>query len=448
MKISLAFTFVILALGVVWALRTRGQWQDLSSQYEILSAEARALGIDPDSPASSASPRRGHGMETEMKTPATLGGERQARELVGKLVTFVTERRERHARGIVRDDSHDVRVLKLALAHEMMTFEPSQFHHLMDELEDSTKLDGGWDEELENLALMIFAENHPAAAMAWLDQQGRELGSEHMILDGNFAKMLLNWTREDPAAALGWLDERGDGMDGSVFSGALRVVITGVAVDDPRLALALVNDLAPADRAGLHERIGALADSPESRTELLAILREGEAGTEDATETSAVWRETLNGIATSLFREDFESSSSWLAESGLSPEELLPLVHLLEHEHVGSDFVKWFDWFGSVTTDERQLGLLSSPFRNWVSYHHLSASLWLDEAPPGPLRDSALEGYIQATSTLRPELAAARIHDLPAGPARDRWVRQIHQHWHREDPAAAADFAIAHGLDP
>jgi hypothetical protein len=78
---------------------------------------------------------------------------------------------------------------------------------------------------------------------------------------------------------------------------------------------------------------------------------------------------------------------------------------------------------------------------------HPAAVEWLSSTPDGPVKDMAIDRYVEVLCKKDSESAAHWARKLPEGKNRDLKLRMIYQNWPAGNAAARDSFAEEHGIN-
>ncbi len=217
---------------------------------------------------------------------------------------------------------------------------------------------------------------------------------------------------DHPQAALALLTESSD----LVTDDAKRGLISGTAVNDPKLAFQLIGELGLKDTSQAISSIMSAAKTPEERTATLAALRDHLVTLTDEKARNEATARSVGGLTRSLAQEGFASATQWVHGANLSPAELESVAGGLSHSAKSGETGQWIEWIGEKLPPENGLPpLLTDPPRT------------LPSAPtPRPF----------PSTNSKP----------PPGKDRDSTLKRIHDQWPKDDAAAKDAFAKEHGI--
>jgi hypothetical protein len=294
------------------------------------------------------------------------------------------------------------------------------------------------------MSIMTFANDHPQAALTLLTEssdlyEGGWIGT-HII-----SSSLAKWAKKDPLAALEWVRKNSEKFPDLNTDDAKRGLISGTAIQDPRLAFKLIGELGIKDNSNVISRIMRTARTPEERTATLAALREHLATIPDEKARTEAGRAAIGQLAGSVLQENFDNASKWIASSKLTPKELESFADGLFSSKT-SESGQWIEWIGQNLPPEKAAQKIESLVSNWTRNDYQAAGKWLATAPEGPTKNAAIRSYAETVSRYEPETAAQWALTLPPGKNRDETLRNIYHNWPGGESAAKAAFAKEHGI--
>jgi hypothetical protein len=433
MKLSIALSVLILALGVGLGFRDHQRLQAVREIHRGLVAEASVLGVST-APAAAEEPR-------------VTKRERQNRELIARdvaaeFVAFGKEMKAHEQAG--GGESMQPRIMEMMGL--LLSLDASQVKMLIAELRASTELEDEMRQGLIGFSIMSLASDHPQAALAIFTEsadlfEGGGMGAQVI------SSALSRWAKDDPMAALDWVRTNAEKHPNLVTESAKRGLITGAALQDPKLAFSLIGELGLKESSSAVHSILSAAKTFEARSATLVALREYLPGVAEDERRDAAGN-AFRTLGDQLAREDFESATLWIEQEKLSGVEIGELAAGL-HSITGPATGQWIEWLGEKMPPEKLVDQVSGMVLRWTEHDYLAAGKWLAAAPEGPTKAASVKSYASTIARYEPEVAAQWAMTMPAGKARTETIRAIHTNWPRKTPAdeeAAAAFARKHGI--
>ncbi|MCX6878477.1 MAG: hypothetical protein NTW21_32380 [Verrucomicrobia bacterium] len=444
MKSSLALAVLILAIGAGLGWHDSQQLAAIRQTRDQLVAEAAARGIVVE-------------LANPPARPRTTRPERENRQADAKLIAaeFIAFGREREAfekaAGGHRDEVMQKQMVRRMtdLRDRMMALDPAQLTSLIAEVRASPDLSDEVRKRLVAVAVLALANDHPQAVLE-LFTGTSELAKDDVSGGYVVSSSLARWAKDDPQAALAWVRQHAASHPDLVTDDAKRGLLSGAAIQDPRLAFRLIGELGLKDPDEAIRNIVSAAQTPDERSTMLAALREHLATLTDAGARDAAATANLTILANGVGRDGFAAASQWLAAAKLSPAELAGVAAGLNYDtgHSG-ETGQWIEWLGETLPSGKSAYRIQYLVASWTYSDSQAAGQWLAATPDGPAKNTAIRSYAETISRYEPETAAQWALTLPVGSTRDETLRQIYQNWPRRDPAAveaAAAFAQQHGI--
>jgi len=100
--------------------------------------------------------------------------------------------------------------------------------------------------------------------------------------------------------------------------------------------------------------------------------------------------------------QGFDSAVTWLADAGLSPEEMDLVAKGLGYNATRENHAKWLSWMAGNLPAERRDAQVGHIISKWTSYDFEAAGIWLARAP-----DDAIKP-LQCVLTQKPSLLLNR----------------------------------------
>lgn len=424
MKISIALSILILAIGAVMAWNDQ---HDLTSSREIyrqVAAEAAELGIassGSEAATSSRAAKRGRDV-VKISPPEYIA---YLKEMIALGSTPPDESLEKRGSEITERlnslNANELNALiEALLAEEGITAEAKsgRVGYLVGLLQKSDP----------QAALELFVL-HPAT-------------SERSSIPDTLSR----WATDDPLAALDWVRAHAVTHPDLVTDEAKRSLIEGAAAQNPKLAFEILRECDPERKIGGIYGLMRAAKTDEQRTETLIALREHLGSIPDPSKANDLRRAAIGELAYSSTRNGYDAAQKWLASAKLSQDELYDFSSALVSIRVDSDVGRWVEWMGKNAAPKQLNIQVFNLVHSWTKRDYQAAGEWLSNTPDGPSKIIAIKTYATTIASHEPEVAAQWLDTLPPGKDRDSSFRGIHSSWPKNDPQGAAAFAEKHGI--
>ncbi len=440
MKISIAVSLLILAVGASLGWHDRQQLAAVRESHAQLVAEAARHGIAIDS-THSASPILITKREREDR-------EAEARLAAAEFIAFAKDMEAFEKKGGGQpDEAMQKRIMDFM--ERMMSLDSAQLKILIAEVRAAKDLKDETRQGLIAFSIMTLANDHPQAALALFTESG-DLFEDDQMGKHLISSSLAKWAKNDPLAALEWVKKNGEKFPDLVTEDAKRGMISGAAAQDPKLAFQLIGELGLKDQSQAISGIMSSAKTPEERSATLAALRGHLASLQDENARNEAAKRSIGSLARGLAQDGFESATQWIAGAKLNPSELESFADGMSHSVKSGETGQWIEWIGETLPTGKSDDSIRNLVSNWTQNDYQAAGKWLGTAPDGPAKITSIRAYAETVSRYEPESAAQWALTLPPGKDRDETLKQIHQNWPKTDPAdtaAAAAFAKAHGIE-
>ena len=414
MKISIAASVLILAVGAGLGWHDREQLAALRTTQKQLAREAATLGISPDA---ALHPTRSTKRSIRATTaqPDTAGLVERAREMDPlRLLDSLS--------------ALDSAGLKAILAAAAANVEPDERFRMM----------------LRDSCTTVLANDHPRAALEIF------ISSPELFTAGDrgrslFLTALACLARENPTAALDWLRNHPQHASDE----AKGELITAVAEQDGQLAFRLVTDL---NFKISNYAVGQILNSSktlEEKSAAVAGLREYLATIREEKVRDQIAASSISGLAGAIGNESFESATRWIADQNLTPQELGQFAEGLHIFITKGETGRWIAWLHQVLPSGKTDLKIQEVVRQWTENDNQAVSKWLGTISAGHVRNTAVRGYAETVSRYEPETAARWAMTLPPGKDRDQTLKEIYRNWPTQDDsskAAAEAFKSQYGV--
>lgn len=445
MKLSLAVSILILAIAAGLGWHGHQQLSTVRATHEKLSAEAARLGISDSGNAAAPAVATKHAIREDKQA--------EAKKVAADFIAFAREMEAIEERGEKPDAETMKRVM--SFLDRIFSLDASQMKTLIAEFRDARDLKDQTRQGFVMFAVMSLSNDHPQAAIALFTESGDLLGDNAMMGKHIIGGALANWAKDDPMGALEWVRKNGKKHPDLINEDTKASLLAGVAAKDPKLAFTLISDIygadADSDRQSAISRIVSAARTPEDRTLVLAALRDYAAGLKDDAARGNTLKQGIRELAFGGYRQSgFESTTAWLENAGLTPDELATATESMPHAVKLDDTGRWIEWLGDSglpekTAKDRAYQLASG----WTQQDYQAAGKWLAAAPDSPEKQSAVRAYAEKVFPYEPDIAIQWALTLPPGKDRTETFRQIHKSMPKDNDdqkATAEAFAKEHGV--
>ncbi len=436
MKISLALSVVILAAAASLSWHDHQRLVTVRENHAKLVAEAATLGIALD-PSRPADPVRITKRERENK-------EVDAKAAAAEFIAFAKEMEAMEKKGGPPDEAVQKRIMEIM--DRMMSLDASQLKILIAEVRADKSLKDETRNNLIGFSIMTLASDHPQAALAHFTESS-DLFKDNNMSEHVVSSSLSKWAKDDPMAALEWVRKNGEKFPDLVTDDAKRGLISGTAVNDPKLAFQLIGELGLKDTSQAISGIMSAAKTPAERTATLAALRDHLATLPDEQARNEATASSMGGFTRGLAQEGFASATQWIAGANFSPTELKSIIGGLSYSIKSDETGQWIEWIGEKLPPKTSASNISNIVRNWTQNDYQAAGKWLTTAAAGPTKNAAIRSYAETVSEYEPATAIQWAMTLPPGEERKQTLQQIHDNWPKDDAAAKDAFAKEHGIE-
>jgi hypothetical protein len=440
MKISIAVSLLILAAAAGLGWHDHKRLEEVRTSHGKLVAEAAKLGIVVNSPGTADEPVRITKHEREDR-------EADARKAAAEFIAFAKEMEAMEKKGGPPDEATQKRIMEFM--DRMMSLDASQLKILVAEIRASKDLKDESRKGLIGFSIMTLANDHPQAALA-LYTESSDLFTDDGMGKHVISSSLAKWAKDDPMGALDWVRKNGEKYPDLVTDDAKRGLISGAAIQDPKLAFSLIDELGLKNSDNAVTGIINAAKTPAERTATLSAFREYLGAIKDEKARAEATGNGLGMFANSVTRDGFEAGTKWLASANLTPSELEGFIGgLTGYSTKSSETGQWIEWMGTALPEEKSNKQIGNIVRNWTQNDYQAAGKWLAATPEGPTKHAAVRSYAETVSRYEPETAAQWAMTLPPGDSRDETLKRIHDNWPKDDPAskhAAEAFAKEHNI--
>ncbi|MEO7101671.1 MAG: hypothetical protein ABI162_20135 [Luteolibacter sp.] len=437
MKISIALSVVILAIGLAAGLLHQKQLSALREDRHQLAAQAVKIGVPLASTDSTGEPKITKRQREDR--------EKNTRSVATDLIAFAREIEQRDKGGNEADGEFQQRAMDLM--GRMMALDPEQLKGAIAGLRADPGLSDETRRNMIGFSAMMLAENHPAAALALIGESA-DLMAESDVGQQAVITSLGKWSKDDPRAALKWIDENSQKHPELADNDTKCSVLAGAAETDPKLAFKLMGELKLDEMPGAIQAIVDAGKTPEQRAATLAAFREHLASVTDESQRDSLREEALGGLARTITGESFDSVTSWISKQKLTAEENDQFVGGISYDTTKDETGKWVEWMAQTLPADKLGERVGDLVGQWTQQDYQAAGKWLSAEPDGPAKNASVKSYAETVAEYDPQVATQWAMTLPAGEERDDTLKSIYENWPNKDAAGKAAFAAEHGIKP
>ncbi|MES2660174.1 MAG: hypothetical protein V4689_16240 [Verrucomicrobiota bacterium] len=434
MKISIALSLLILAIGATFGWQDHQRLATVRESHAKLVAEAAKSGITLD-PANPEDGVRVTKREREDK-------EKDAKKAAVEFIAFAKEMEAMEKKGGEPDEATQKKIMEFM--DRMMSLDAAQLKILIAEVRANKELKDESREGLIGFSIMTLASDHPQAALA-LFTESSDLFKDNGMGKHVISSSLAKWAKDDPMGALEWVRTNGEKFPDLINDDAKRGMISGAAVNDPKLAFRLISELGLKDGDNALRSIVDAAKTPEDRTATLAALREHLASLPEGEMRDQASKSAMLSLAQNAAKEGFEAGSKWIENAGFTPDQLIEISGF-SYNVRGDETGQWVEWMGENLPEGKSSNGIRNMVRNWTENDYQAAGKWLAATPDGPAKNISIRTYAETVARYEPESAAQWAMTLPPGKDREETLKNIYQRWPKDDEAAKEAFAKEHGI--
>jgi hypothetical protein len=439
MKRSIVLSAII---AVIFAIFGTSQYTRVSKESAVrekLLAEASELGISAEAKDADAS-RAGRRDRPDR--------EASARTSAKDLIAFAKEMEEFQKNPPGQEQQEKIQKRVLDFMENLASLDAAQIKILIAAIRADSTLGDEMRKGLIGFSVMTLSGSNPRAAIA-LFTEGSDLLPDGPMNSGILKGALGKWAREDPEGALEWVRTNSKKFPDLITEDTKRGLIAGAAVNDPKIALGLISELGLATENSLGSTLSSIvsaATTSQQRSATLAAIR---SYTEDSLKSpdlqnTAIDR-SLSQFGSLAAQEGFTAATAWVEDNKLSENELNAFTSGLDYAN-RKDNGKWVEWIGEKLPPEQAGERIGNIVRQWTRDDYQAAGEWLNTAPAGTTKNTAIRSYAETVAPYEPETAAQWVETLPQGKDRDSAIRKVHNAWMSKDKEAAAAFAEKHGI--
>ena len=312
---------------------------------------------------------------------------------------------------------------------------------------------GNTNEILSSLMMMMeihFRDSGQPQTLITLATQFPLLFKDNeKALTGMRACMAL-WAKQDSTSAVAWI--RGNHV---IFPGLVNgygisdKMLSTVATKDPTLAFQLIGELGIEVPIHSVSFMTMAAESNESRTAILAVLRRYVAAMPPGEERDETLNAGVEGTIKGAMQQSFEAGTEWMNHVGITPEQFASVFDQLAEN--GEGFMggnqRWVDWLIQRLPQERRAERVSKLVTSWAKQDYKSAGDWIGGQADEVVKNAGIGAYSHAVAAYEPAVAAQWAMTLPPGENREKALQGVYENWLKTDPGGKEAFGKRHGLE-
>lgn len=440
MKLSWSLTVLILAIGAYFYKQTEGTQQATQTSLTALQRSIAELGLDPAAAAEGRAvvhPNDQKRVEETALSMETKYHEEDIHQFARELIDFALEMKRIEDSG--EQPPPETKQRLLAFVARLAECDEADMRIILGEAKANKALDDKNRKNLISGCCMVLSQNNPAASVKLLGE-ARELFGENkgaMLTDA-----LTRWATKDPLSAFAWA-ERPENV-GLVSPSARRGMIVSLAISDPQKAVAL----ALTQGAETRNCLSTIAKTAPMASWKSLLEQLGNDQTNEPNTGPSTREIMLRGIADKLAEGSVETATQWLTTANLSETDRRGFINALSSVRMESkQRVPWLEWIAKNETDPV---IVTKYTRNvvstWTREDFNGTGEWINQQPPGVMREAATQSFAETLAPHEPEAAAVWALNLPATEGRLKLLQRIRDSWKTKDPVASNVFATEHGL--
>jgi hypothetical protein len=439
MKISIALSLLILGIGAVLGWQDHQRYATVRKSHDKLAAEAAKVGIVLNA-----------AHETDALRVTRRGRLREDNEVDGnnataQLISFAKELKANEQKGGSPDKALEEKITKFL--GRMMALDPAQLKIIFAEISANPELENKSLKDFIAFSVMTLASDHPQTALMLFTESPDFLKASGILSNQIISTSLAKWAEDDPAAALKWVHTNVEKFPDLVDGRAKHGMITGAAVNDPRLAFKLIAEFGIQDSFYAIRDILGAPKSSEQRTATLAALLAHLATLPEGELQDKASKTAFCFLGGNAAEEGFEAGSKWLENAALTSEQLAEACEELSYGIKREESGQWIEWISAKLPVEKSRDRISQMVRKWTEDDYQAAGKWLVATPAGPTKNISIRSYAETVAKYEPETAAQWAMTLPADKDRDQTLKNIYQKWPANDEAAKQAFKKLHGIN-
>lgn len=392
MKISIAASILILAIGAVIGGHDRQRLAALRITQENLIAMADQLGVSSD-------------------RAQLTSRNRPTRAVIAKLsISEVLEIAKEIQRITTPDGlSNDaIGTLNWRILDGLNAWDVTELKSLLAKIRTHPDLNQQNRKFLSSSCATVLAYDHPQAAL------GMFTSSPELFSEGDDMSLVCTalacWAKNDLTAAIEWLKKNPQPFSDYAKSG----IISAVAEQDPQHAFRLIGQLGLKDKNQTAWQIVNSAKTFDQKSATLAGLREYFPTIQTGDSLDHYAKSYLSLLAADMHREGIEAITRWISESKLTPQEMDPFLDGLANATNSGETGHWIEWMRQSLPADQVDRRIENLIHQWASRDYQAAAQWATTQPESKDREQVL--------------------------------KTIHRLWPQQDPAGKEAFAQKHGI--
>ncbi|RYD60820.1 MAG: hypothetical protein EOP83_18515 [Verrucomicrobiaceae bacterium] len=299
--------------------------------------------------------------------------------------------------------------------------------------------------DLINHAISTLAKMDPHSALTMIARISALFDGDRRVTE-LMDLTIYQLAKQDPVAAADRVRHPGEALAALVSDQTKISLIIGTSSKDPSLAFRMLDEFDFKDRNQAIWSLGESARTPEQKTAILKALRERLPDLTDTNARAMMSKTILKGLANTFAYGNFGEAKKWFESASLTPAELANCAEQLQGSVLRPETGLWIEWLGNKLPPEDSSRITADMMNSWTKNDHQAAATWLSAAADGPVKNSAIAGYVTAVAEYEPEIAARWAITLPDGKERTESLQWVHQNWPEEEAAARDAFAKEHGF--
>jgi hypothetical protein len=440
MKFSILLSVALAAIFVAIGWNHQSRIGAARDTHRKLVAQAASLGI-------------GSGAE-ESSGALSTRRDRPDREAVAKttaveLIAFAKEMEELQKNKPGSEDAEKNQQRVLDFMERLASLDAAQIKILIADFRSDTTLSSEMRQGLIGFSVMTLANDNPRAALG-IFTEASDLFPDRQMNQQILSSALGKWAKDDPDAALAWVRANTTKFPDLVTDQTKQGLIAGTAANNPKLALSLINELGLAGSENTFneslQAISRTAVTPAQRSGMVEAIRDYVASPANDPRHKEMAESAFAQLGSQLTNDGFSAATTWISDAKLSPTELRSVINGMDHNIKGPETGKWIEWIGEKAPGKEGEDNIRQIVRQWTTNDYQAAGQWLNTAPEGPAKTTAIRSYAETVAPYEPETAAQWAETLPPGKDRDFTIRKIHGAWLNKDQNGAAAFAEKHAI--
>ncbi len=432
MKIPIYITVIILVAAAGAAWYQQSQIADIRADQARLVAKAaeRGIAFDPKRPSKRDRERYNRIVEVRQTTSDVV--DFHAKYTISNLIPGSEEEQDAYKEW-------------KEITKPFASYDASQVKMAISTLLDSNRIAEDRRNGVIYTLIMHLKERDPQSALEMLVAKP-EIFSDVHHRESTITDTFSILARKDLNRMIDWLKVNETKMPTDVSESCKLSVISIAAQSDPRRAFDLIRELEVKTPDSAITDIAYSTKGAGPRAAALGVIREYLTTISNDFERRQMRHQSIGTLINMAAAEGLEKGTRWIADAGLSAEELESLPQSFEIPDRSTESGKWIEWFAETAhggeTEKRIRYLVSK----WTTQDHRAAGEWLATAPESPAKAISIQAYAVAVSKYEPETAAKWAMTLPPGNERNNTLKSIHQNWSKDDIEGAAAFAKEHGI--